>query len=85
MSAESTPPDGAVEVVRAWFVGEELQCAVRAGVFEEPAMWGSLLADLARYVAQGVQQDDGRDPAATLAAIREAFLAELGDAGAPPP
>jgi hypothetical protein len=67
--------------VRAWLVGEALECSVRAGVFEDPALWGAVLADLARYVAAGLQQDEGKDPAETLRLIREAFEQELA---APP-
>lgn len=77
MSALPTPPSGAVEIARAWLAGDELDCSVRAGVFEEPSLWGAVLADLARYVAVGLQQEEGKDPAETLRLIREAFEQEL--------
>lgn len=70
-------PEDAVELVRAWLVHEELQCFVRAGVFEDVALWGTVLADLARYVAEGLQQEEGRDPADTLRIIRQAFENDL--------
>ncbi|MFO0845437.1 MAG: DUF5076 domain-containing protein [Gemmataceae bacterium] len=80
MSEPHTPPDGDVEIARAWLSGDTLGCSVRAGVFEEPALWGAVLADLARFVAVGLQQEEGKDPADTLRQIREAFGREL-DAG----
>jgi hypothetical protein len=77
MSELPTPPEGAVELLRAWLEGDALECSVRAGVFENPALWGAVLADLARYVALGVQQEDGTDPDETLRVVREAFAQEL--------
>jgi hypothetical protein len=82
MSELPTPPDAvgdptAMEVLRAWLVGEALHCSLRATVFEDPALWGAVLADLARHVAFGLQESDGADPTATLQAIRDAFSEEL--------
>jgi hypothetical protein len=82
MSEISAPPDtagdpSAVELLRAWLVGDTLQCALRADVFEDPASWGEVLADLARHVASAVGEDSGADPEATLGLIREAFVQEL--------
>ncbi|MFO0876322.1 MAG: DUF5076 domain-containing protein [Gemmataceae bacterium] len=77
MSALPTPPEGAVELLRAWLDGESLECSVRAGAFEDPALWGAVLADLARYVAMGLHQEEGTPPAQTLTAIRQTFHEEL--------
>jgi hypothetical protein len=82
MSELSAPPDAAgdpsaVELLRAWLVGDTLQCSLRSDVFEDPASWGAVLADLARYLASAAEQDSGADPGATVALIRDAFVGEL--------
>jgi hypothetical protein len=82
MSELPTPPDAAgdpsaMEVLRAWLIGDALHCSLRANVFEDPALWGAVLADFARYVARGLEQSEGIDPDATLRAIREVFAEEL--------
>jgi hypothetical protein len=77
MSELPVPPDpGAVEIVRAWLVGPALQCSIQTDAFAEPGDWGAVLADLARYMAEALAAD-GKPAAATLDAIRAAFLAEL--------
>lgn len=85
MSALPTPPEGAVELMRAWLVGDALECSVRAGVFEEPALWGAVLADVARYVAMGLQQEEGKPPDETIRLIRAAFEQELEATPGNPP
>jgi hypothetical protein len=82
MSELSALPDAAgdpdaVELLRAWLVADTLQCSLRGDVFEDPASWGAVLADLARHLASAVQEDSGADPAATLQTIQQAFVQEL--------
>lgn len=79
MSEVSELPAGAVEITRVWLGSEGLECVVRAAVFERPAVWGAVLADIARAVAAGLQEEEGLDPADTLRAIREAVAQELND------
>jgi hypothetical protein len=87
VSDESTaPPEGdaqAVELLRAWVVGEELHCELSAAAFPDAATWGVVLADLARYVARALAEQEGKDEAATLQAVRAAFAAELLAPGEP--
>jgi hypothetical protein len=75
------PPDAAdpeaAEVLRAWVVGEELHCSLRTDTFAEPSTWGLLLADVVRHVAEALRQNDGRDVADSVRAIRAAFDAEM--------
>lgn len=73
----SDPEPDEVEIARATLAGEELECTVRAGVFEDVSLWGRVLADLARNVALGLVEEDGRNPAEVLRAIRDAFDADL--------
>jgi hypothetical protein len=82
MSELPTPPDAAndptaMEVLRAWLIGDALHCSLDAGVFEDPASWGAVLADLARHISRALQESDGSDPQATLRAIRDTFAEEL--------
>ncbi len=74
----------AVEISRVWVSEGGLEVSLRLGVFEDPAAWGVLLADLARHVAHAHQQLDGSDAEQTLGLIRDALEAELADpTGAP--
>ena len=75
------PPDAgdpsAMEVLRAWLIVEQLHCSLRADVFEDPAAWGAVLADVARHVALALQEAEGTDPSTTLHTISDAFATEL--------
>jgi hypothetical protein len=78
-------PEGdaqAVELLRAWVVGQELHCSLSADACPDADTWGVVLADLARYVARALKEQEGRDEAATLQAVRAAFAAELLAPGA---
>jgi hypothetical protein len=81
MSDLPGPPEAAEpsaqEVLRAWLIGDALYCSLNAGTFEDAGSWGVLLAEVARNVASALQEADGIDPAATLAAIRNLFNQEL--------
>jgi len=71
----------ATEVLRAWVVEDHLECSLLTGVFEEPEMWGSLLADLIRTVAQGLEEQEGKDQQEMIERIVAAFEQEIN---APP-
>jgi hypothetical protein len=72
-------PEGeqAVELLRAWVVGQDLHCSLAADAFPDADTWGVVLADLARHLARALKDRDGRDEAAALQAVRAAFEAEL--------
>lgn len=72
----SEPPAG-MELARVWVAGGELHCELNAGAFDDPAVWGEVLADLARHVAQGMYELEGRPIAQTLATLRRTFEQEL--------
>lgn len=74
--AATKDPDSR-EMVRAWVANKALHCSLQVGVWKEPAAWGILLADIARHVGNAHAEMDGRDRAATVAAIRKLFNAEL--------
>jgi Domain of unknown function (DUF5076) len=68
----------AFELLRVWVAHNEQHVSLKTGVWDDPAAWGIMLADLARHVAEAYKQDEGRDVAATLGRIKAGIDAELG-------
>jgi hypothetical protein len=67
------------EILRVWIAEKNQHVSLRSGVWEDPAAWGLMLADLARHIANTYgQRSDGKH-AETLRRIREAFNVELDD------
>ena len=67
-----------LEVLRVWIAGGEQHVALAFGMWEEPAAWGLLLADLARHIAEAhAQQDEEVDGQDFLEQIRAGFETEL--------
>jgi hypothetical protein len=76
------PPDSgtdpqAAELLRVWIVENALHCTLRPDAFPDPGTWGMVLADVVRYVAEALQQEEGKDPAETVRLIRAQFDAEM--------
>jgi hypothetical protein len=65
------------EVLRLWVGKSGQHVSLRAGVWDDPAAWGIMLADLARHVANAYQQHAGFDKFRTLERIKAALDAEL--------
>lgn len=71
-----------MEILRVWIAGGEQHVALAFGMWEEPAAWGVLLADLARHIADAhAQQDDQVDPEDFLESIRSGMETELDGPG----
>lgn len=73
-----------VEVMSAWVVGGDLHVALQRA-FDEPDVWGILLADVARHAARVYAQEGVMTEAEALERIRMLWSAEMGsptDAGA---
>ena len=73
---------GGMEVLRAALIDDELYVEARRA-FKDPAEWGEVLADIARRIAVLYSIEDSSQDASVgeqeaLAAIEEAFAAELG-------
>jgi hypothetical protein len=67
-----------LEVLRVWIANGEQHVALAFGMWEDPAAWGLLLADLARHIAEAhAQQDDEVDAEDFLEEIRAGLEAEL--------
>ena len=68
----------AVEVIRAWVANEQLICALRPTTWQsKPAAWGLVLADVARHVANALQEVSGEERSILLGTIRHSFNTEL--------
>ncbi|MGP0059298.1 MAG: DUF5076 domain-containing protein [Beijerinckiaceae bacterium] len=65
------------ELLRVWVANKGQHVSLRAGVWDDPAAWGIMLADLARHIANSYQQDKGIDRLKTLKRITAALDAEL--------
>jgi Domain of unknown function (DUF5076) len=74
----SVPPDaqtnGGHEVLRAFVVEGALSISMQRA-FDEPAVWGIFLSDVARYVAQVYAREAGIDATEALADIYRSFNA----------
>ena len=71
-------PD-AFEIVRLWAAHGEQHVTMKGGLWESPASWGIVLADLARHAAKILERDEGLQIAESLRRIRQGFQAELDD------
>jgi len=94
MKAIGIPPAAladpkAVEMARVWVAQEGLHCVLNVGTyrdskFREATVWGVMLVDMARHIADamlanGVEQD----AAQALAEIRRSIAMELDDPTSP--
>ena len=67
-----------LEVLRVWIANGEQHVALAFGMWEDPAAWGLLLADLARHIAEAhAQHDKEIDPEDFLERLRGGMEAEL--------
>ena len=80
--AELHTPDAArgdpdsMEILRVGLAGGAQHVTLKSGVWEDPAAWGLMLADLARHIAN-TYAAEGQDKAAALERICEGFQAEM--------
>jgi hypothetical protein len=66
------------ELIRVWIAQQSQQITLRAGVWQEPAAWGVMLADLARNIVQiHTEADEEVDAEAFLAGLLEGFDNEI--------
>jgi len=66
-----------MEIIRVWIANKDQHFTLRVGLWDDPAAWGLLLADLARNIAKSYEQDTALDPQAALERIKLAFSTEL--------
>jgi hypothetical protein len=65
------------EIARLWVADDAQHVALRTDVWQDPAAWGVVLADLARHVALAYQRKDGHDLEDVLERVLAGFHAEL--------
>ena len=65
------------ELLRVWVADKNQHVSLRVGVWNDPAAWGLMLADLARHIVNTYEQDVAFDRLQTLQRIKAAFEAEL--------
>jgi len=66
-----------LELLRVWVADNNQHVSLRVGVWNDPAAWGLMLADLARHIVNTYEQDVALDRLQTLQRIKAAFDAEL--------
>jgi Domain of unknown function (DUF5076) len=65
------------ELLRVWVANKDQHVSLRTGVWDDPAAWGMMLADMARHIANSYHQDKGLDRLQTLKRIKAALDVEL--------
>jgi Domain of unknown function (DUF5076) len=84
--ALAAPPSalerGGSEALRAAIAAGGLHVSLIRG-FDDAAVWGILLADIARHASRSFAKEDGLDEDETIAAIRSMFNAEIDKATDP--
>ena len=82
------PPEAlahrSVEMIRVWLANQKQHVVLNIGFWEdrgmdERAAWGIVIADMVRHIADAHQAEYGHDPAETVAIIRRALEAEMGN------
>ena len=69
---------GGAEILRAGLIEDELFVGA-ARAFADPAVWGDVLADIARHIATMMSAEDGAaSEQEILTIIGEAFVTDLG-------
>ena len=69
---------GGAEILRAGLINDELFVGA-ARAFDDPAIWGDVLGDIARSIAEMMAAEDrALSEKETLTKIVEAFLADVG-------
>jgi hypothetical protein len=63
----------AFELLRVWVAHKGQHVILLTEVWEDPVLWGMMLVDLAKHIANAYQQSRGDDPADVLTKIRQGF------------
>src|SRR5262249_50632359 len=66
----------AVQILRIWIGGGSQPVSLKTGVWEDPAAWGLMLADLAKHVANAYAEG-GMDRAEALRRVYQGLQAEM--------
>jgi len=66
-----------VEMMRVWIAHEGHHVSLRTDIWDDPAYWGVMLADLAGHIANAYQQQTSTDRDEILERIRAYLDAEF--------
>ena len=75
--AAAKEDSGSFELARVWIANKAQHVSIRVGVWNDPAAWGIMLADLAQHVANAYEQDEAIERSRVLQRIKTAFNAEI--------
>lgn len=73
----ATSDPKSIELLRVWAANKGQHVSLRVGIWNDPAVWGIMLADLAKHVANSYQESRGLDRLKTLQRIKAGLDAEL--------
>ena len=65
------------EILRVWIADNQQHLTLDTGVWEDPAAWGIMLADLAKHIAKAYHLENGLDEASTLQRIMAGISVEF--------
>ena len=72
--AAATRDPESLEIIRVWIAEKNQHVSLKTALWEDPAAWGLMLADLARHIVNAHGQSLN---SAMLQRIRDAFNADL--------
>ena len=76
--AAATQDAAAFELLRVWVANQSQAITLRPGIWQDPAAWGVMLADLARnIVTVHAEADEHLDTETFLAQLLEGFDTEI--------
>ncbi len=76
--------EDAVEMLRVWIAERKLHCSMKVGMYRETMnvpeekAWGTILADVARHLANALESGYSTNATESLLKIRDSFINELG-------
>jgi predicted secreted Zn-dependent protease len=82
---ETDGDEQATEMIRVWLAHSDVHVSLLLGMWEdaedcdvdEREAWGNLLADVARHIANGMNQSHGWSQLETLKKVKQAFLENM--------
>jgi hypothetical protein len=75
--------ENAVEMLRVWVAERGLHCSMKVGMYRETMdvseekAWGTILADVARHIADALESQYSTSATESLHKIRDIFIKEL--------
>jgi len=85
----ATHDSNSAEMLRVWIADNGLHCSINIGMYvetsevAEEAAWGTILADAARHIADGLNRRYDRSKKEALQKIEQRFVRELGEPTSP--